>query len=390
MRKANINNVCPVVQAKINGSSTDSIPVIISFKKNKSKATGQIDILSNKVRYDLPIVNGYACDMSSQAIKELRLNSDIEYICYDARVFALIDIASQTVKCKVPHDLGYQGKGVTIATIDTGVSPHSDLTRPTNRIIGFKDFINEETQPYDDNGHGTHIAGIIASNGISSNGKYKGIAPEANIVAAKVLDDKGSGSTSDIISAVQWIIDTKQDYDTKVLNISLGTPADYFENRDPLVKAANAAINSGITVIAAVGNSGPARRTVLSPATSRYVISVGAIDDNKTPDTSDDFIARFSSRGPTIDGIRKPDLSAPGVDIMSLSHNDSQGYNSLSGTSMAAPIITGAAALLLSANPKYSHFEIKRMLLRSCSKIRASSYDQGAGVLNFEKLFRNR
>lgn len=388
MRQVKMNNICPVVQKKLSNSSKDSIPVIVSFKKNKSKTTGQISSLSNKIRYDLPIVNGFACDMSPEAIKEIYSNSDIEFISYDDKVFAQIDIASKTISSHIPHNLGYTGKGVTTAIVDTGVSPHYDLTNPTNRIVGFKDFVNNRTEPYDDNGHGTHVAGIIASNGYSSKGKYKGIAPESNILAVKVLDEKGSGSTSDIISAIQWIIDSKEKYNIKVLNLSFGTPASYRESKDPLVKAANAAIRNGLTVVTAVGNNGPSKKTILSPAISRYVISVGAVDDNKTPEIFDDFIAPFSSRGPTNDGVRKPDLAAPGVDIMSLSNKSPSGYFSLSGTSMSAPIISGAAALLHSKNRNYSHFDIKKILTRSCSKINASSYDQGAGILNLEKIFK--
>lgn len=235
--------------------------------------------------------------------------------------------------------------------------------------------------------HGTHCAGILASNGYSSKGKYRGIAPEANILSIKVLDERGNGKTSDILSAVQWIIDSKEVYKTKIVNFSLGAIAQYRERKDPLVKAANRAIDSGMVVVAAVGNSGPMRNTILSPATSRYVISVGALDSNSTPETDDDFIASFSSRGPTIDRIRKPDLVAPGVDITSLSYKNFNNYTSLSGTSMAAPMVSGAAALLLNQNPDYTHFDIKRILSGACSKINASALDQGAGILDLSKIF---
>jgi len=140
-------------------------------------------------------------------------------------------------------------------------------------------------------------------------------------------------------------------------------------------------------VVAAVGNSGPLRNTILSPATSRYVISVGALDDKRTPELSDDVIAEFSSRGPTLDRIKKPDLIAPGVNITSLSNKSIGGYTSLSGTSMSAPMVSGAAALLLNENPNYTHYDIKRRLLTACSRIGASSYDQGAGVLDIGRIF---
>jgi serine protease AprX len=387
--KKNINStkLCPVIQSKLNSNNNDILPIIISYKNTKNMAEGKVSSLSNKMNYELPIVNGYACDMSLAAILEINADPNVEYISYDTRVFAVMDIARETVGADQMFKSGHSGKGITVAIIDTGVSPHNDLIYPTNRIVGFKDFINEETRPYDDNGHGTHCAGILGANGYSSKGRYRGIAPEVNILSIKVLDEKGNGKTSDILSAVQWIIDSKEVYKTKIVNFSLGAIAQYRERKDPLVKAANRAIDSGMVVVAAVGNSGPMRNTILSPATSRYVISVGALDNNGTPDTNDDFIASFSSRGPTIDRIRKPDLIAPGVDITSLSHKNLKNYTSLSGTSMAAPIVSGAAALLLNINPNYNHFDIKKILTGSCSKIKASSLDQGAGILDLNKIF---
>jgi serine protease AprX len=386
-KNVNTTKLCPIIQSKLNSNNKDILPIIISYKNNKNMADGKVSSLSNKMSYELPIVNGYACEMSSSAILEMNADPNVEYISYDTRVFAVMDIARKTVGAEQVFKDGYTGKGVTVAIIDTGVSPHNDLIYPTNRIVGFKDFINKETRPYDDNGHGTHCAGILASSGYSSKGKYRGIAPEANILSIKVLDEKGNGKTSDILSAVQWIIDSKEVYKTKIVNFSLGAIAQYRERKDPLVKAANRAIDNGMVVVAAVGNSGPMRNTILSPATSRYVISVGALDNNRTPETNDDFIASFSSRGPTIDRVRKPDLIAPGVDVMSLSYKSLNNYTSLSGTSMAAPMVSGAAALLLSQNPDYTHFDIKRILAGACSKINASSLDQGAGILDLSKIF---
>jgi len=208
-----------------------------------------------------------------------------------------------------------------------------------------------------------------------------------NILSIKVLDESGNGNTSDILSTVQWIIDNKEVYKTRIINFSLGAISQSRERRDPSVKAANHSIDNNLIVIAAVGNSGPLRNTILSPATSRYVISVGALDDRQNSGLDGDAIAEFSSRGPTLDRIKKPDLIAPGVNIMSLSNTNLSNYNSLSGTSMSAPIVSGAAALLLNENPYYTHFDIKRKLLNACSRIKASAYDQWAGVLDISKIF---
>ncbi|WP_019227382.1 S8 family serine peptidase, partial [Sedimentibacter sp. B4] len=291
------NKLCPIIQGQVNSSNNNILPVIISYKSDKKIKEGKISSLSNKLNYNLPIVNGCACDMCIQSIIEITEDPDVEFISYDSKVFAVMDVARSVVGADLITNTKYTGKNITVAIIDTGISPHADLVYPTNRIVGFKDFVNKETRAYDDNGHGTHCAGILAGNGYSSKGKYKGIAPEANILSVKVLDESGNGNTSDILSTVQWIIENREVYKTRIINFSLGAIAQYRERRDPLVKAANRAIDNNFIVVAAVGNSGPMRNTILSPATSRYVISVGALDDGRTVETNDDSIAEFSSRG---------------------------------------------------------------------------------------------
>lgn len=381
------NKLCPTIKGQLYSSNNNIIPIIITYKSDKKMKEGKISSLSNKMHCNLPIVNGCACEMSINSILELTTDPDVEFISYDAKVFAVMDVARKSIGADLVLNTGYTGKNVTVAIIDTGISPHADLIYPNNRIVGFKDFVNNETRAYDDNGHGTHCAGILAGNGYASKGKYKGIAPDANILSVKVLDESGNGNTSDILSTVQWIIDNKEVYKTRIINFSLGAIAQSRERRDPLVKAANHAIDNNLIVIAAVGNSGPLRNTILSPATSRHVISVGALDDRRSSGLNEDAIAEFSSRGPTLDRIKKPDLIAPGVNIMSLSNTNLSNYNSLSGTSMSAPMVSGAAALLLNENPNYTHFDIKRKLLNACSRIKASAYDQGAGVLDISKIF---
>ncbi len=371
----NYNKLCPAIKDRIYSSNDSIIPVIITYKNDTRIKEGRLSSLSNKLSCNLPIVNGCACEMSINSILELTADPDVEFISYDSKVFAVMDVARKSVGADFVLNTGYTGKDITVAIY------------PTSRIIGFKDFVNKETRMYDDNGHGTHCAGILAGNGYASKGKYRGIAPEANILSIKVLDENGNGNTSDILATVQWIIDNKEVYKTRIINFSLGAIAQYREKRDPLVKAANRAIENNLIVVAAVGNSGPLRNTILSPATSRYVISVGALDDKRTPELSDDVIAEFSSRGPTLDRIKKPDLIAPGVNITSLSNKSISGYTSLSGTSMSAPMVSGAAALLLNENPNYTHYDIKRRLLTACSRISASSYDQGAGVLDIGRIF---
>ncbi|MCF6461590.1 S8 family peptidase [Clostridium sp. Cult3] len=235
--------------------------------------------------------------------------------------------------------------------------------------------------------HGTHVAGITAGNGYSSRGKYTGIAPEANILAIKALDNEGSGNTSTIIKAISYVVETKDQYNTKILNLSIGSPANNSCRNDPLCKAVTEAVNKGIIVVAAAGNNGPDERTILSPGISPNVITVGATNDNRTIDISDDTIASFSSRGPTIEGISKPDVVAPGVNINSLSNTKLDGYKPQSGTSMATPLISGSAALLLNKYENISPKEVKKKLMASCSDLHESRETQGAGLVNLQKLF---
>lgn len=195
--------VCPLVSARLSSRSREEIPVIISMKNSdNSKLNSMVFSMAGGIKKDLPLVGAMACSLSPEFIKKLRNHPDVDYISFDSKVFALVDVVNSTISTRLAHDQGYSGKGVTVAVIDTGVFTHPDLVKPKNRIVGFKDFVNGKTSPYDDNGHGTHVSGIIAANGLSSNGRFKGIAPNANILSIKALDETGGGNTSDIVSAM--------------------------------------------------------------------------------------------------------------------------------------------------------------------------------------------
>lgn len=387
MRKIGNSKICPILSAKIMSQSKEELPVIVQLRESNTELENGIMDISTKVKSSLPLINGIACNLTTDIIYGLANNPDIEYISFDSKVFTQLDIAVPTMEARFPHERGYRGAGITIAVIDTGVSPHQDLTRPANRIVGFKDFINKKSFPYDDNGHGTHVAGIIAGNGYSSRGKYAGIAPESNILAIKALNGEGSGNTSNIIAAISYAIETKDQYNTKILNLSIGSPANNNCSKDPLCKAVDEAMKSGLIVVAAAGNSGPSDKTILSPGINPNVITVGAVDDKRTIDPTDDTIAPFSSRGPTNEGYPKPDVVAPGVNINSLSNTKLDSYSSLSGTSMATPLVSGAVALLLNKYNNLKPKEVKDKLLKSCIDLKDSKEIQGAGLLNLQKLF---
>ena len=387
MRRVRNPKLCPILNAKIIAQSIEELPIIVQFKEDIPNINNYLANMSNRIKSKLPLIDGFSGYMPTDLIYKLANSPDIDYISFDSRVYTLLDIATPSIDAYFPHDKGYEGEGITIAVIDTGLSPHYDLMRPSNRIVGFKDFINNKDIPYDDNGHGTQVAGIIAGNGYSSRGKYVGVAPKSNILAIKALDENGGGSSSKIIEAISYIIDTKDKYNTKIINLSIGTPANNTCDKDPLCRAVEKAVEAGLIVVVAAGNSGPERGTILSPGTSRNAITVGAVDDKRTIDPSDDTIAPFSSRGPTLEGLTKPDLLAPGVSINSLSNTKLDGYSALSSTSMATPLVSGAVALLLNKYNDLKPYEVKKRLLKSCIDIKDSKEMQGIGMLNLKLLF---
>lgn len=319
----------------------------------------------------------------------------VKKIYLDRTVTALLNTATPSTGApSVWSKLQRKGEGVTIAVVDTGIYPHADLGA---RIIGFKDFIGKKRKPYDDNGHGTHCAGCAAGDGTLSSGLYRGSAPKSSVVGVKVLDQKGSGSLSNVIAGIQWCIQNKAKYNIRIISLSLGSVAELSYKEDPICQIVEHAWNSGIVVVVAAGNSGPKSKTISSPGNHPSVITVGATDDRGTIDPSDDTIANFSSRGPTPDGISKPDIVAPGTSIISLRSPSSyldryaadnrvgKNYCSMSGTSMATPLVAGICALIISTNPSITPNEVKQRIKKGAISLGLASNAQGAGIINAEK-----
>jgi len=281
---------------------------------------------------------------------------------------------------------GVLGTGVTVAVVDTGLGWHKGLYKDVDgrngRIVGWMDFVEGKLLPHDQNGHGTHVAGIAAGNGMDSttntNGMYKGIAPGANIISVRVINNRGQALASTVIRGIQWVVQNRNTYNIRVLNVSLGSKSEGSYKNDPVATAAEVAWHSGILVVSAAGNRGPAPSKIDSPGIDPYSVTVGALDDNMTVVTSDDVIASFSSRGPTPDNFAKPDLVAPGRKIISLRSPNSYlvgtltdrdalttggvKYFRLSGTSQATPVVSGVAALLLEQNPSLKPNQLKYIL----------------------------
>lgn len=275
-------------------------------------------------------------------------------------------------------DKGLKGQGVTVAVIDTGVGPHPDLQ---GRIVGFQDFVNGRPDPYDDQGHGSHVSGTVGGDGAASFGKLKGVAPEASIVGVKVLDAGGSGTFADVIAGIQWCVENKDRYGIKVLNLSLGAYVEETWKDDPVVQAVQAAERAGILPVIAAGNSGPFSGTVGTPGNAPAALTLGALDDRGTPWHWDDGIPFFSSRGPTpVDNLAKPDVVAPGAGITAAVGD---GYKRMSGTSMASPMAAGVAALLMQAHPEATPAQVKQALMETADPIRGfSKKGQGEGAID--------
>ncbi|WP_206460114.1 S8 family peptidase [Anaerovorax sp. IOR16] len=389
----------PRLVAKLSASKQTLFPVIIYSKKTIYEIRDYISSNYGPIKYELPFINAVSVELPADQIDTLSKNQSIRLISDDPLVSKIggmkmnsllnhpnIHFKTAYDNHQLPkHETIYdkkRGQKVGIAIIDTGIAPHYDLIYPHNRIVAFKDFIEHRTTPYDDDGHGTHVAGIAAGNGFVSQ-KFVGTAPCSDLISIKALNGEGNGTTSDILAAMQWVINNRRLYGIRVINLSLGVSTDSSYEEDPLIKGANAAVRHGLTVVAAAGNNGPDRCTINSPATSPYVITVGAADFASAPS-----VAPFSSRGPTPAGVVKPDLLAPGVDIVSLDATNPKGYVMQSGTSMAAPVVSGAAACLYALYPNLTPMEVKRILMRNTLPLRrTSSNAQGRGILNYEVFF---
>ncbi|MDD4579315.1 MAG: S8 family peptidase [Methanothrix sp.] len=268
-------------------------------------------------------------------------------------------------------DKSYTGKGVTVALIDTGAD--SDHEALAGKILAFKDFVNNQTSAYDDNGHGTHCASLIA-------GKMgTGVAPGADLVVVKVMDRSGACYTSDALKALDWCLENKDLYGIRVISFSVGgeNPS---EGVSLLDEACNKMVQEGMVMCVAAGNSGPDDSSIVIPGDAENVITVGAVDISGE-------IFKLSSRGPTANGEVKPDLVAQGVDVVSALAWSKNGKSSVSGTSMAVPQVSGAAAVLEEADEDLDPADVKRVLLKTADDLGPPGQDNtyGYGALNLTR-----
>jgi serine protease AprX len=404
-----------------------SVDVIVQYRQQPTEVNhSRVSALGGEFKRSLEVIRAAHYSISAGQLEALSEDPEVEAIWPDRKVFStwslwgfgntaiytgLPDFGWRTVGADLAtSSFGVTGAGVGIAVIDSGVGSYDDLKGGgllgalSSRVV-YSATLLPQGNAADQYGHGSHVAGIIAGNGTDSTGllynyTVRGIAPNANIISLKVLDGTGTGTDSAVIAAIQRAISLKSQYNIRVINLSLGRPVSASYQNDPLCLAVQQAWQAGIVVVVAAGNGGRDNSlgtngygTITAPGNSPYVITVGAMNTNGTLTPTDDKIASYSSKGPTsIDHIVKPDLVAPGNRIVSLRDvgstldttyssnqaatsvystlggNVAGSYYVLSGTSMATPMVSGAAALMIQHNPALTPDQIKARLMKTATK----------------------
>ncbi len=343
-------------------------------------------LLHNNIRIlnEYLFIKAFRVKATRGQLSALSHMAQVKYISSLARVSAQMNVAREILGIERLH---LSGEGVNVAFIDTGIAKHCDFCLGENRIIFFKDFIGDKNSPYDDNGHGTFVAGVCAGSGAMSGGRFAGVAPRCKIISLKALNGKGEASADKILDAMAWVYENQKQYNIKVVCMSFGSePLGY---NDPIMKGAEILWQEGIVVVAAAGNSGPDYATIKSPGVSGKIITVGGFNDNRIngKEYCENFfeIADFSSRGPAFQRF-KPDIVAPSVDIISCDKKG--GYTTLSGTSVATPMIAGEVALIFQKYPNISPQEVKRAILSSAKHITYNKNFEGFGYPQIDKILK--
>ncbi|HEX2699423.1 MAG TPA: S8 family serine peptidase [Acidimicrobiales bacterium] len=387
--------------------------VIVQSRGDGSRAATAVAQVGGEVTRALPLVDGVAATVPAGSLASLTARRGL-IVSPDLPVRVQASASSSSATASVYRKVvgaetlnagGYTGTGVTVALIDTGVSAVPDLA---GTVVPVRDGmtgavkacvnLSGEKDCTDTYGHGTFMAGIIAGSGASSGGTYKGMAPGARILSLKIAGKDGAADVSTVLAAVQWVVSFREEYGIRVLNLSLGTNSTQSFRTDPLNYAVERAWDSGVAVVVAAANLGPGAGTISKPADDPWVITVGAIDDRGTPGLGDDSLPNFSSRGPTAaDGLAKPDVVAPGAHIVSLVAPGSAintaypstlggGYRKGSGTSMAAAVVSGAAALLVQADPSVTPDRLKYALTATTGPTGSNDpMEVGSGIVQADK-----
>ena len=380
--------------------------------RTAADAVAAVNAVNGVMIGELSVINAATAALTDRQASELRRRDGFQ-VYRDAQVEVSGDAPDTFYPAWVGadqlHASGIDGSGVAIAIIDTGLWPKVSNELAVEHGV---DTVGLATGgpglPFapglvsDESGHGTHITSVAAGRELSAEGFYEGVAPGADVVVVRAFDDNGYGSYVDVIEGIQWVIDHHAQLNIRVLNLSFSAEPQSYYWDDPLNQAVMAAWEAGIVVITSAGNTGPEPMTVGVPGNVPYVVTVGSVDDNYTPDDhSDDFLSSFSSTGPTYEGFVKPEVTAPGGHMLahmnpngtiarsySEYQHESGHYFTMSGTSQSSAVISGVAALVLQADPTLTPDDVKCRLLSSARPVVDSSgvslyslFQQGAGLV---------
>ncbi len=437
----------PDLTALADGSQSASVNVVVQLNGSSQKtlldaALKLADVVNDvggRVTRSFVKLGAVSARVPPQALRSLATRTEVRYVSPDRALGPSGHVETTTgtaaVRTQTTYSLlglvqtttTFDGSGVGIAVVDSGLDSAHEVFRDASgmsRVAASVDFTGEgrTDDPY---GHGTHVASIAAGSGRPSNGAYGGVAPGAKVVNLRVLNSQGRGTTSGLLSALDWVLQNRTLYKIRVVNLSLGTPAvDSYAN-DPACDAVRRLVAAGVVVVAAAGNNGKDASgqklygAIHSPGDEPLAVTVGAANSFGSNGRSDDALTSYSSRGPTrgfwtddggarhYDNLLKPDLVAPGNKIVGAAASNNAllaGHPELnadasqpaarrmmylSGTSMSAPVVAGAAALLLQANPSLTPSLVKALLMLTAQPVYGfNTLEQGAGLLNVEGALR--
>lgn len=405
-------NVHPALMEFASENPDSLVSVIVQKTVRDTRVEEMVTRLGGRVTMDLSIINGFAAELQAKNVVRLAHVDGIRQISLDAVMTSTacaqcVDtttLANAYIRAigadKVWNNSPYlQGQGIGVAVVDSGINPNGDLytVMGVNRQVADVRFNTDYNQNTSDGfGHGTHVSGIVGGDGSESGGKYIGVAPMVNIVNVKVSNDNGSAMTKNVVQGLQWVLANKARYNIRVVNLSLNSSVAESYHTSPLAAAVEILWFNKIVIVTSAGNKGSG--AIYPPANDPFVITVGATDDKGTNQISDDVVTSFSAYGTTGDGVVKPDLVAPGTNIIARLVNSNMGlaqahpankvangvYFRMSGTSMSAPMVSGAVALLIQKAPTLTPDQIKYRLTATANKNWAgySAIKAGAGYLD--------
>lgn len=391
------NKMDKTISPYIGLNSKRKLPVIVCYRGNSKFVKTKITHLNGSIKHEYLNLAAFSCELSPLSAQKISELPEITYVAFDHKASLCLRKARDEMGFSNNNSLRLTGRNIGIGILDTGVFPHPDLVNKRNSIKFFYDVLNSCKNPYDDNGHGTFVCGCINSTGKSSDGLYRGIAPESDLYVIKAFDAIGRGYMSDIISGIDILLALSEKENLKILCL----PFEFAELEDtklkPMIDIIEIAIKKGLTVITPAGNSGSKPYSIYCPGNIAEVITVGGtgpMEANvKTLKTSP-----YSGRGPTTANLPKPDLCAPSGLTTSLSSNvtylpgkskfamPQNLYTTASGTSISCALIAGFAALLLEKNNTLSPSDLKSVLNLLTTSYGESKFSQGSGFFDFSKL----